>query len=152
MTASALPRWLAARFPQGIRRWLRYTSASITAGICSTGTLLLLYGLQLAGPRAATVIAFFAGAIPNYVLSRTWTWRGRGRSQPVREIVPYAAIVAVTTVTAALLTGLADEHVGAVTSLHWLQVAIVGAVFVGTYATMFVIKFLLLDRFVFPSR
>lgn len=133
-------------------RWARFATASVAAGIISTGTLLVLYGFELTSPQAASVIAYFAGAVPNYLMSRTWTWRGRGRRKPLREIVPYAAVVATTTVTAALLTGYTDEHVHLLTSLRWLQVLLVGGVFVGTYAVMFVVKFLLLDRLVFTGQ
>lgn len=133
-------------------RWARFATASVVAGVISTGTLMVLYGFDLTSPQVASVIAYFAGAVPNYLLSRAWTWRGRGHRTPLRELLPYAVVVATTTATAALLTGYTDDHVHQLTSLHWLQVLIVGGVFVGTYATMFVVKFLLLDRYVFTAR
>lgn len=144
-------RIIAAAGGPRILRWARYTTASVVAGIISTGTLLVLYGLDLVSPQAASVIAFLAGAVPNYLLSRAWTWRGRNRRKPLREIVPYAAIVVATTVAAAMLTGVTDEHVHLLTSLRWLQVLLVGGVFVGTYVAMFVVKFLLLDWLVFTA-
>lgn len=144
-------RVLAVADRRRILQWVRYATASVVAGVISTVTLLVLYGFDLTSPEVASVIAYFAGAVPNYVMSRTWTWRGRGHRKPLREVVPYAAVVATTTVTAALLTGLTDEHVHLLTSLRWLQVLLVGGVFVGTYAVMFVVKFLLLDRYVFTA-
>lgn len=142
---------LLARRPR-ILHWAKYATSSIVAGVSSTGTLLLLYGLSLTGPRVASVIAFLAGAVPNYLLSRSWTWRGRSHAKPMREVIPYLAIILTTTVTAAMLTGFVDDNVDVVTSARWLQVLLVGAAFVGTYAVMFVVKFLFLDRFVFTAR
>lgn len=144
------PAGAVARRPY-LLRWARFATASVTAGLISTGTLMVLYGFEVTSPQVATVIAYFAGAIPNYLMSRSWTWRGRGGRKPLRELLPYAAVVATTTATAALLTGYTDDHVHLLTSLRWLQVLIVGGVFVATYATMFVVKFLLLDRYVFTG-
>ncbi|MQA83130.1 MAG: hypothetical protein GEV03_00510 [Streptosporangiales bacterium] len=146
--------WVAGRLADrpGIWRWAKFATSSGVATVSSAATLTILYGLDLTGPRVATVIAYAAGAVPNYLLSRLWTWRGRSHPKPLRQVIPYLAIILTTTAIATTLTGLTHDHVHLLTTVRWIQVLLVDGVFLGTYAAMFVVKFLFLDRFVFNAR
>src|SRR3954453_1779553 len=74
----------------------RYTGGSVVAAACSELTLLLLYGGRAVAPAWASAGAWVAGAIPNYWLNRSWTWRQRGRPSLRHEVVPYLLIILVT--------------------------------------------------------
>ena len=100
----------------------------------------------------ASVLAFVAGAVPNYLMNRYWAWQRRGRPDHRREVLPYAVIVIVTAITAILVTTAADRWVRDHVATHGWQVALVGAAFLGTYGAMFVLKFLLFDRLIFVDR
>src|SRR5258706_6906270 len=85
----------------------RYTVASIVAFATSEVVLLVTFGTGLLDASVASVVAFVAGAIPNYLLNRRWVWGQRGRVRVGRELVPYIAISLVTLIAAAAATGLA---------------------------------------------
>ena len=131
--------------------WGRYIGASVVAGIISEVVFVVTYWFS-AVPLAASLLAFVAGAVPNYLMNRYWAWQRRGRPDHTREVLPYAVIIVVTALTAILVTAAADRWVRDHVAAHALQVTLVGAAFLATYGTMFVLKFVLFDRFIFVDR
>lgn len=130
-----------------LRRKLgRYTAGSVVAGICSEATFLLLYGTGLAGPRVASAVAFLAGAIPNYVLNRRWTWQRRGRADLVRELAPYVVTVLTSALAAAIVTSLVERRVADLALSRPMQVAAVTISFAATYGVLFIAKFVVFER------
>lgn len=128
--------------------WGRYTAASVIAAAISEVAFLISYGLG-ALPVLASGIAWAAGAVPNYLLNRYWAWRRTGRVDRSRELLPYAVIVIITAATAAAVTTVADAWLRDRVESHTWQVLLVGAVFLATYGFMFVLKFVLFNRYVF---
>jgi putative flippase GtrA len=134
-----------------VRLWGRYTASSVIAGVISSVVFLVAYWFE-AAPVVATLVAFVAGAVPNFLMQRYWTWRRTGTPHPVREALPYLATIVSTALLASLVTTLADRWVEAHVGPHGLGVFLVGAAFLGTYGVMFVVKFVLLDRLIFAGR
>jgi putative flippase GtrA len=128
--------------------WARYSASSVIAGLISELAFVVCYWLGTA-PLVATVAAFVAGALPNYVLNRRWAWGRTGPADTRRELLPYAIIVIVTAAAAALTTTAADHWIRARIESHTWQTILVSGVFLGTYGVMFILKFVLFDRFVF---
>ena len=58
--------------------FLRYGAGSLVAMACSEVVLVGAYAVAGAGALPATVLAWTAGAVPNYVLNRRWAWRVEG--------------------------------------------------------------------------
>jgi putative flippase GtrA len=127
---------------------VRYSASSVIAGTISEFAFLACYWLGTA-PMVASVVAFAAGAVPNYVLNRRWAWRRKGRPDRTRELLPYVVIVVITAAAAALITTAADHLLRHRVDSHALQTVLVSAAFLGTYGVMFVLKFVLFDRLVF---
>ena len=106
----AIPSQLVARvlFAWGreslAARFSRYTAGSIVAFAVSEAALIVFFGAGLVGAAAASVLAFVAGAIPNYFLNRSWVWKRRGRINVHRELVPYVLVSVVTLAVAAIAT------------------------------------------------
>lgn len=137
----------------GLRRKLtRYTAGSVVAGLLSQAVFVVVYGLGLAGPRLASVVAWLAGAVPNYYLNRTWTWGRRGRSRAGAEVLPYAAVAVLTAVAAATTTSAADRWVAGLSVGRPVAVVLVALTFGATYGVLFVVKFVLFDRWLFRDR
>jgi len=134
-----------------IRLWGRYTTASVVAAVISEAVFVATYWFA-AVPLVASLLAFVAGAVPNYLMNRYWAWQRRGRPDRMREVLPYAVIVVATALTAILVTTAADHWVRDHVAAHSVQVILVGAAFLATYGTMFVLKFVLFDRFIFVDR
>jgi putative flippase GtrA len=134
-------------------RLARYLAGSVVAGVVSVTTFALLYGaLAVAGPVTASVVAWVAGAVPNYHLNRRWAWGRRGRSDVRREVLPYAATAAASVVLSSAATSAADAWVPRLVDDRELVVALVVAAYALTYGGLFVAKYVVLDRWLFGSR
>ncbi|GAA4618861.1 GtrA family protein [Saccharopolyspora hordei] len=146
---------MAAQTATGARRYWRllsrFAAASVVATTISQLVFLVVYALG-AVPVAATVTAWLAGAIPNFTLNRR-TWGSTGRAGLRGEVLRYAVISVTTALLAALATHHADDLARTVfPDARSAQVAVVWGAFLGTYAVMFVVKFVLVDRVVFARR
>jgi putative flippase GtrA len=147
MDAVRIHRRLARRF--GLRRsrlllWAKYSASSVISTAVSQVAFALCYWFG-AAPLLATVVAWVAGGIPNYVLTRRWAWERRGR------VLPYAIIVVGNAAVAALVTSLTDKAARAwIDSLFW-QTMLVSSSYFLTFAVLFVVKFKLFDRWVFAE-
>jgi len=142
-----LGRW---RTPVAIRLW-RYGAGSIVAFITSAVVLFVCLSWFKFGAITSTVIAFFAGAIPNWVLNRRWAWEKRGREGMVKETTLYVIVSVV-----ALVASSAADKFTAVEAAH-LKNDLAKSVLV-TLAYMFSVvvltglKYVAYDRFVFVDR
>jgi putative flippase GtrA len=123
--------------------WARYSASSVVATVVSQVAFALCYWLG-ASAVVATLVAWLAGAVPNYLLSRRWAWGRRG------QLLPYAMIVIGSAVTAALVTTATDHLVQGIDSHAWKTVLVTGSYF-GTYGVLFILKFVLFDRLVFAK-
>ena len=135
-------------------RFTRYTGSSLVAVGVGQLAFLLVYTATDYHGGVASVVAFFAGAIPKYALNRMWAWERRGRPQMWRETLPYAAVVGTSLVLTALMTRTADHYVRQFVEADNLRTFLVWAAFIGTNGLLFLVKFVLFDRVVFsdPSR
>jgi putative flippase GtrA len=124
----------------------RYAGSSVVATVCSEATLVLLYGPAGVDPGVATILAWLAGALPNYWLNRRWAWQRTGRPSLRHELLPYIGIILVTLALATLATKGADAWLQHADVRSDVRVALVAATFLGVYVVMFVLRFFLLDR------
>lgn len=132
--------------PRLVPKLLRYFTGSVVATVCSEVAFVILYGLLGVGTSWSSVLSWLAGAIPNFWLNRNWAWQRTGRPSLRQEVLPYAAIIVLTLVLATVLTHVADvslQHQGVA---HSTRVALVAAVFLGTYVVVFALRFILLER------
>ncbi len=129
-------------------RLFRYTAGSAICLAVSESALFILVLTGLQG-WAASLLASAVGIIPGYPLNRTWTFGRRGRSHVWREMLPYWLTTIGGALLAALLVGLATSLVknAGETSLTAAIVDLV--VYVGAYGSVWILKFLFLDRLLF---
>jgi putative flippase GtrA len=123
----------------------------VVAFITSAVVLFVCLSWFNLGAITATVIAFFAGAIPNWVLNRRWAWEKRGREGVVKETTLYVIVSVI-----ALVASSATDKFTAVEAAH-LRNALAKSVLV-TFAYMFSVvvltglKYVAYDRLVFVDR
>jgi putative flippase GtrA len=100
-----------------------------------------------------SIVAFIAGAAPNWVLNRKWAWKMEARVEWMREIVAYIAISVVVLIATSAATGWthdwARDHIAAGSGL---RVIVTTAAYVLVQAVMFVAKFLVYDKWVFGGK
>ncbi len=129
----------------------RYALGSIIAATSSAVTFAILYVLN-AGTTACSVSAFVAGAIPNWILNRRWTWQRQGRPVFGREIVGYIGISLVSLLATSLATAWTNANVGWIPPHHGLRAAAVTTSYMAVVAVLFVAKFGLYEYWIFSDR
>ena len=130
------------RWP-AVYRLLRYSAASC---FLAPLTLLLLYLLHsVAGWEAwhANLLSVSVGAVPAYLIDRYWVWSRSGLNRLWGEIVPFWLITVV---------GAAVSTVGVNAASRWDNSGLIVLVNFGTYAVLWLVKFFVLDRYLWPSR
>ena len=130
-------------------RFARYSVGSVVALVTSEVVFSVTYGAGLLGTTGASVAAFAAGAVPNYIANRRWAWERRGRLAVRREVIGYAAVSLGSLAAAAIATAATGRVAPWVSSSHAVRVALVSASYFATFAVLFVAKFVLLDRLIF---
>ncbi|HEY2427648.1 MAG TPA: GtrA family protein [Acidimicrobiales bacterium] len=141
--------------------WLRHSRTggratrsfvgSVVATACSEVVFIACYGTSLLGTTGSSAAAFVAGAIPNYVLNRSWAWQRHGRVRIWREVVLYIVVSLVSFAAAALATGWAGHAARHLTSDHLVKTGLVSAAYLGTYAVLLVAKFLAYELVIFAD-
>src|SRR5690242_9019710 len=93
----------------------RYTIGSIVAAATSAAVFAILYVLG-ASTALCSVVAFVAGAVPNWVLNRRWAWAIRGRVAFGREICAYVIVSALTLLASTEATAWTQHQVQSIPS------------------------------------
>jgi putative flippase GtrA len=130
---------------------MRFAAGSVVATVMSQIAFTVSFGVMNAPAWGASVVAFFAGAIPNYLLSRAWAWGDRSTARR-HALLPYLAVIAVTNLLAIGATSLADTWVRAHVASQGTRTLLVDLAYLASYGVMFVLKFLLFDGLVFKPR
>ncbi len=132
-------------------RITRYTLGSVVAATTSAIVFAILYVMGF-GTTACSVVAFLAGAIPNWILNRRWAWRVEGRIAFGREIVAYVLVSAATLVITAEATAWTQRHVQSIPAHHGIRVLLVTASYLAVFAILFVARFAVYELWIFSGR
>jgi putative flippase GtrA len=133
------------------RLFTRFAAGTVVSTACSQLTLVLLFGVLDASAAVSGAVAFVAGAIPNFLIHRFWTWRRSGPVGMRRELLPYLAVITFSGLVAVGITAGVDRLLGGAIADHALRTAIIAVVYGLSYLPVFVLKFALLDRLVFGA-
>jgi putative flippase GtrA len=131
----------------------KYAIGSVIALLTSIVVFAVTYVVLGGHPTTCSILAFFAGAIPNWILNRRWAWKITGRADFLREIVAYVAISGVVLVASSLGTSAMQSWVKANVAPHYgIRVLLVTGAYVFVQAVLFVAKFVIYDFWVFSER
>jgi putative flippase GtrA len=131
----------------------KYAIGSAIALLTSIIVFALMYVALSGHTTLDSIVAFVAGAVPNWILNRRWAWKIEGRVEFLREIVAYIAISGVVLVASSLGTGAMQTWVkGHVTPHHGIRVILVTGAYVFVQAVLFVVKFLVYEKWVFSGQ
>jgi putative flippase GtrA len=144
-TRPGAPSWRRRPF---VARMAKYTTGSVVAALTSEITFLIMFGPIGAWSSVSTIVAFWAGAIPNYILNRRWAWQRTGRAHR-RELARYWAVVFFSLAVTIAFTWVGARIAHRLFESRSAQTLFVGGVYLFANAVVFVFKYLLFDRFVF---
>jgi putative flippase GtrA len=132
-------------------RITRYTLGSVVAATTSAIVFAAMYVMGF-GTTACSIVAFLAGAIPNWILNRRWAWRVEGRVAFGREIVAYVIVSALTLIITSETTAWAQRHVQSIPAHHGIRVLLVTASYLAVFAVLFVARFAVYEVWIFSGR
>ena len=147
---------LAKRYRALLRHPLRgrvtkFAISSVVAAATSAVVFPIMYVLG-ASTTACTIVAFFAGAIPNWTLNRRWTWKVQGRVALGREIFAYFVVSASTLLLLSLATGLTNRAVRGIPAHHGIRVVLVTGSYFVVLALLYSVRFFLYEHWIFSGR
>ncbi len=111
----------------------------------------LLYVIGVS-TTACSVVAFVAGAVPNWILSRRWAWEIKGRVNFGREICGYVLVSALTLLASSEATAWTQHQVQTIPSHYGIRVALVTGSYLGVFAALFLIRFVIYEHWIFSGR
>jgi putative flippase GtrA len=131
----------------------KYALGSVLALATSVVVFAVLYVLHV-GTTVDSIVAFVAGAVPNWVLNRRWAWEQTGSVEVAREVVGYTIVSLIALAASSLGTGAAQQFVLSqhIAAGHGIRVVLVTGAYVLVQALLFVAKFVVYERWVFAGR
>ncbi len=132
-------------------RITRYTIGSIIAAGTSAVVFAVLYVFGLS-TTACSVVAFIAGAIPNWTLSRRWAWQVKGRIDWGREVLGYVVVSALTLLASSEATAWTSHQVTSLPAHYGIRAALVTASYLAVFAILFGVRFVIYELWIFSGR
>jgi putative flippase GtrA len=127
----------------------RYAIGSVVALLTSVVVFALLLDAGV-GTTADSILAFIAGALPNWILNRRWAWERTGEMDVGREVLGYTLISVIALAASSAGTGWVDAILRHdLANQHALRVMLVTLAYVTVQALLFVAKFVAYDRWIF---
>lgn len=145
-------RYERLRTSQFAAKITKYAIGSVIALVTSVVVFALL---NWAGVNTTidSIAAFVAGAVPNWILNRKWAWQMEGKVEIVREVVGYVVVSVLALIAASAATGATQHWVNHhVAPGDGVRVLLVTGAYVVVQALLFVVKFVIYDRWVFTGK
>lgn len=126
----------------GLVKLIRYSAASV-AGLVTSQIVLMgtVLGMGMAA-RPANVWAVTAGAVPNYLINRAWTFNKRGPHSVTREILPFWGMAILGLLLSTVVVGWAEDEWGA-------NALALSAANIGSFGVLWFAKLVVLERYLF---
>ncbi|MGH3836315.1 MAG: GtrA family protein [Pseudonocardiaceae bacterium] len=133
------------------RLFTRFAAGTAVSTVCSQLAFLLMFGVLAASATVSGAVAFVAGAVPNFLIHRYWTWRRSGPVEIRGELMPYLVVIVFSGLVAIGITASVDRLISETINDRALRTVVVAVAFNASYLPLFILKFALLDRLVFGS-
>ncbi len=142
---SGLPHLIErVRDPADLGRFVRYGAVSaLTVPMGQILILLFTFGFDLNGVQA-NVLAVSIVAIPAFFLYRRWVWSADGVISFWGEVMPFWAMAFLGLVVSTLIVAWSVQQ--------WDSKLVVNAANIVGYGLVWVVKFFVLDRFMFGAQ
>jgi len=142
----------AFRRTEHFKRLWKYTSVSVVSTLVTQVVLFLTYHVWSIGSAVeCNVVATVVASVPAYYLNRSWTWGKKGRSNIWGEVVPFWTIALVAMVLSTIAVGVAANNADRITHDSLERALIVNGANLVTYAVLWTLRYLVLNRFLFGT-
>ena len=129
------------------KRMLRYTMVSIVSTVFGFTVLGIVFGaLHVWTEVPSAILASVLAIVPTYYLNRSWVWRKTGPSHWRREVLPFWA-VSVGGIVLSIAAAELARHISIAHHLsHAEATALLLAVTLAVFGSLWVFKFLVFNR------
>jgi putative flippase GtrA len=141
---------------EGGKRAIRYSATSLICVAITQVLIIVFYKvIQLDVTDAITpevqanLAATMLTSIPAFALNKYWVWGKRGRAHLRREVLPFWAFTVAGWALSSLAVGFAAHHVGTPDSA--MRTIGVMAANIAGFGTLWVLKYLFLDKIMFGA-
>ncbi|MDA8025139.1 MAG: GtrA family protein [Actinomycetota bacterium] len=131
------------------KKAIRYSLTSVISAVVSQVAFFLLYGVLAVSSKTSSIAATLLGAIPSYILNRYWAFGKKAKNSFWREIFPYFVMAVIGLVFSTWSSDFADSHKTIVGTSHLAQVILVDGAYFGSFAILWVAKYIFLKRILF---
>ncbi len=121
-----------------IRKLMKYSTASLVAIAVGQPVFWYLDGVLGWEAVPANLVSVSAGAVPNYLINRRWTWSQTGKNRLWGEVVPFWVMSALGMILSLFAVSYADAR--------WDSTAINAAAQLAGFGVLWIAKFLVLDK------
>jgi putative flippase GtrA len=127
----------------------RYSMASVVAVIISTCCLIIFVGPMHLSAVVGSTLATSISAVPSYWMNRKWAWGKTGRSHLMKEVVPFWALAFLGWGVSTLAVHFMEKYAKAHDFSHPLTTLSVALVYLGAFAVLWVVKFVIFNKVMF---
>jgi putative flippase GtrA len=121
-----------------VRKLAKYSTASVVAVAVGQPVFWIFDGALGWDAVPANLVSVSAGAVPNYLINRRWTWSQTGKNRLWGEIVPFWVMSALGMILSLLAVNYADNR--------WGSTAINAIAQLAGFGVLWLAKFLVLDK------
>ena len=121
-----------------IVKLLKYSTASFVGLVVGQSVLFLFYESLGWAAIPANLVSVTAGAIPNYLINRRWTWHQSGKNRLWGEVVPFWVMSALGMILSLFAVAYAEDR--------WDTALAVGLAQLIGFGVLWIAKFVILDK------
>ena len=121
-----------------IKKLLKYSMASMVGVAVGQPVLWIFYGLLDWAAVPANLASVTAGAVPNYLINRRWTWHQTGKNRLWGEVVPFWTMSALGMILSLWAVSYAEDR--------WDTTVAVAIAQLSGFGVVWLAKFLVLDK------
>jgi len=137
-------RWSSNRF-------VRYSLVSVVNVLLGQAILASAYGWWHWDAVRSNLLATAVATGPAYWMSRSWVWKGRGRYHLLWEAGPFWGLMFIGLVLSTAMADGAGQFARSVSSARLVQTWIVMAGTLLAYGLLWIFRFFVMDRWLFPG-
>ena len=121
-----------------IVKLLKYSTASFVGLVVGQSVLFAFYEALGWAAIPANLVSVTAGAVPNYLINRRWTWHQSGKNRLWGEVVPFWVMSALGMIASLFAVAYAEDR--------WDTALAVGLAQLVGFGVLWIAKFLILDK------